>query len=207
MTSLSGKEFNDKYPNTVFYTVLHRNNKHNNVTLLHGLNVDSSVKFYFWEINNLHLNIPNRSYIATITIPQDAFIYIGEDFSTNQIILDLNNKVSVCEFYDWGDNQVCKKIISKNGDLLRYVKNQTEEICIMAVIERNFFDTLKWVKNQTNSICEAAVTRNGHALQFVKHQTDYICELAVQQDGYALVYVRNKTAKICRLAEISKITR
>ncbi len=45
---------------------------------------------------------------------------------------------------------------------------------------------LKYVVNQTDEICKLAVCQDGYALYYVKNQTDEICKLAVQQDGWAL---------------------
>ena len=40
MTTLSGTEFNERYPNTEFYKVLTTDCKHYDFTYQHGLNVD-----------------------------------------------------------------------------------------------------------------------------------------------------------------------
>ena len=40
MITLSGTEFNNKYPNTEFYKVLTKDYKHYGFTYQHGLNVD-----------------------------------------------------------------------------------------------------------------------------------------------------------------------
>jgi hypothetical protein len=48
---------------------------------------------------------------------------------------------------------------------------------------------LKYVKEQTPEICLTAVKQNGYALQYVKEQTPEICLTAVKEDGYALKYV------------------
>ena len=47
----------------------------------------------------------------------------------------------------------------------------------------------RFVKEQTEEICKLAVQQDGIALQFVKEQTEEICKLAVQQNGHALKYV------------------
>jgi hypothetical protein len=40
MTTLSGEQFNETYPNTEFYKVLHKDSIHFGFTYQHGLNVD-----------------------------------------------------------------------------------------------------------------------------------------------------------------------
>ena len=55
--------------------------------------------------------------------------------------------------------------ISTDGNLLQYVKNQTEAICVAAVEQDGY--ALKYVNNQTEAICIAAVKQNGGALRYV----------------------------------------
>ena len=50
------------------------------------------------------------------------------------------------------------KGVQHNGLALKYVKNQTDDICIAAVQQNS--DALKYVKNQTEEICIAAVQQN-----------------------------------------------
>lgn len=68
--------------------------------------------------------------------------------------------------------------VKQNGDILRYVRDQTEEICLLAV------------------------KQDGHALYHVRNQTKEICLEAVKQNGYALMYVENKTYDIRVAASI-----
>ena len=53
-------------------------------------------------------------------------------------------------------------------------------------------DALRYVKEQTEAICMKAVERNGYALRYVKEQTEAICMKAVESDGDALRYVDKK---------------
>jgi hypothetical protein len=48
-----------------------------------------------------------------------------------------------------------------------------------------------YVKNQTEEICHLAVQQNGYALHYVKNQTEEICKLAVQKYYNAFKYIRN----------------
>lgn len=77
-------------------------------------------------------------------------------------------------------------IVTKNTLSL---DNQTDEICLNAVMENGF--DLQFVKKQTRDICLAAVKQNGLALQFVKYKTDEICLAAMQQNQNAFKYLDN----------------
>ena len=59
---------------------------------------------------------------------------------------------------------------------------------------------LQYVKNQTPELCLLAVKQNGIVVHYVKEQTPEICLLAVQQTGYAIEYIRNQTPELCLLA-------
>ena len=55
--------------------------------------------------------------------------------------------------------------VKRNGDALRYVKDQSEAICLEAM-KRNG-DALRYVKDQSEAICLEAVKRNRDALRYV----------------------------------------
>jgi hypothetical protein len=58
-------------------------------------------------------------------------------------------------------------------------------------------EMLKYVINQTQYICLEAVKKDGMALQYVIIQTDEICLEAVKQNYNAFDFVINKTPEIC----------
>ena len=147
MAILSGTEFNEKYPNTEFYKVLTSYCKHYDFTYQHGLNIDhipfnpigecSAGGLYFTELDKLGfwIHAPNSgSYIAKVSIPSNASVYVEKDkFKADQFVLDLDNKVLIEDFYMWENVAFCKLAVSQTGCALRYVKDQTDEICKIAV--------------------------------------------------------------------------
>ena len=86
--------------------------------------------------------------------------------------------------YSWEE---AMKAVKQDWNVLKYIKEQTEEMCIEAV-KQNWY-ALKYVKEQTESICIEAVKQDWHALQYVKEQTESICIEAVKESWYALRYV------------------
>jgi hypothetical protein len=48
-----------------------------------------------------------------------------------------------------------------------------------------------FVKDQTEEICKLAVQQYGYSLQYVKNKTEEICKLAIQQNVKALKYVKH----------------
>lgn len=74
-------------------------------------------------------------------------------------------------------------------NLLQYMHNQTEEICLRGVEQNGM--SLKDAKYQNDEICLAAVKNNGLALQYVKNQTKEICFAAVDEDIKSLMYIHD----------------
>ena len=212
MTTLSGTEFNEKYPNTEFYKVLTTDCKHYDFTYQHGLNIDhipfnptrecSLGGLHFTEVDKVSYWIDRFKsvYIAKVTIPSNASVYVEKDkFKADQFILDLDNKVLIKDFYMWENEEFCKISVSQADTYnLVFVRNQPDEICKLAV--KHDYRALEYVLLQTDEICKIAVSNHGFALEFVKDQTDDICKMALSRHGYGLEFVKVQTDEICKIA-------
>ncbi len=66
-------------------------------------------------------------------------------------------------------NEEALKMVRKDGNDLRFVKEQTPEICLEAVKQNGM--ALRYVKEQTPEICLEAVKQNGYALECVKDKS------------------------------------
>jgi len=104
--------------------------------------------------------------------------------------------MSINDYKEEWDNLPMKKnlrgnealhAVKQNGFSIRYVKEQTPEICLESVKQNGY--SLRFIKEQTPEICLEAVKQNGNSLQYVKEQTKEICLEAVKQDGNSLQYV------------------
>jgi len=205
----SGEEFNEKYKEYEFYKLLKKDLTHFEYTYKDGLNVDvnefnskgecSKGGLYFTEKNKIPMWINSYNFITKCVIPNDAKIYIENNkFKSDKLIVDINNKINICDFFVWDDEFYCKDAVQQNGMSLQFVKEKTEEICKIAV--RQYGKALEFVKEQTDEICKMAVKNDSCALKYVKDQTEEICKLAVQQNGLSLQFVKEQTEEICKLA-------
>ena len=200
-TLLTGEEFNRIHSDTKFYKVLNDSLCHNGFIYKEGLNVDthpftptgtcSAGGLYFCEEDKLiNYLFDYGSIYATVSIPNDALVYKEDNkYKTSRLIL--HNIQPINDLPLWLDTSLTKKWVQKNGYSLQYVKEQTEEMCLLAVQCNG--SALQYVKEQTEEMCRLAVQQNGYALQYVKEQTEEMCRLAVQQNGYALQYVKEQT--------------
>ena len=70
--------------------------------------------------------------------------------------------------------------VKQNGFALKFVKDQTPELCLEAVKQNGI--ALRYVRDQTPEICLEAVKQNGWALQFVKDQTSELFDRMLEEN-------------------------
>ena len=139
-TVLTGEEFNKIYNGVEFYKFLNDDLIHYNFKYNIGLNVDtipfnprgkcSKGGLYFCKKSKCHLFVTEYGHkMALIEIPNNALIYIEEDkFKADKLIITKIN-----DFEDVLDD-FWIELISKNGRALEFVKDQTKEICKLAIL-------------------------------------------------------------------------
>lgn len=95
--------------------------------------------------------------------------------------------------------------------LYQYVRNQTSEICFVAVNKngfqfphigshsnlKTFIENLnkyqcaiQFVQNQTYEICSQSIKHNPNSIMFVKNQTIELCNLAIEGDAFTIKYIK-----------------
>lgn len=79
-------------------------------------------------------------------------------------------------------NNIELKDLMSNGLLLKFVENQTEELCLVAVKQNGL--ALKFVINQTEEICIAAAKQNRDAIPYVK---DKLLRTKLEEDAETLI--------------------
>jgi hypothetical protein len=94
-----------------------------------------------------------------------------------------------------------KDVKSDIGFVLDHMPKHLINDDFCSLIIKDYGLALKYVKNQTPEICLAAVKNSGHALQYVKNQTPEICLAAIKKTRFAIKYVKNKTPEICLAAK------
>jgi hypothetical protein len=89
-------------------------------------------------------------------------------------------------------------VVSKDGMLLRFITDQTPDICEVAV--QNNPMALQYVREQTPELCLNAIRDNGLALEHVRDYTEALGNVAVAQNGLALRFIQRQTVHQCRVA-------
>lgn len=67
--------------------------------------------------------------------------------------------------------------VLNDPEVLQYIKNQTEEICYVAVSQDGL--TLRYVNDQSEEICLTAIRQNPSAIKYVKKLTRTMAEEAI----------------------------
>ena len=73
----------------------------------------------------------------------------------------------------------------------------------MAAVRQNGF-ALKYIREQTAEICHTALQNNPHALKYVLHKTDDLCLQALCLDGTTLQYIYKPTQQMYKVAVKSR---
>lgn len=84
-----------------------------------------------------------------------------------------------------------KHIIKKHVHLIKYVKNQTEDMQLLAVeVEPMLLGDLK---KPSDKVIEKAIIKNPYAIMYVKNQTEEMCKLAISIDPYVIKAIKYQT--------------
>ena len=77
---------------------------------------------------------------------EEIIVHEGRKLKVIAVIEDGKSQEEI--FYEqYSDKKYCLEAIKRNGDALRYVKDQTKEICLEAVKRDGY--ALRYVKDQT----------------------------------------------------------
>ena len=195
----SKKEFYEKFPDYKPFKVMKSSMTHYDYKYNFGLNKIENYKpngecseggFYLCDKSEIIDYISYGENIASVSLPDNALIYL-EDFKIKVSELYLDKIIDIKTFFNNCSYQEQLLYVKDNPLILRYIDNQTDEICKLAVQQNAY--ALFHVKEQTDEICKIAVQKDGYTLCYVKNQTYEICKLAVQQNRWALGYVKNQT--------------
>lgn len=80
-----------------------------------------------------------------------------------------------------------KKAVLNNGRVLRYIDDQTEEMCLSVIKPRS---CMKFIRVFTDAVKNKMVETDGMYLKYINktHQTRELCEKAVEQNPLAVKY-------------------
>jgi competence CoiA-like predicted nuclease len=180
--------------------------------------------------------IKNKTYdLNKKLLDNDNSIFnILEPKTDNLIIYALQNNIDINEyikenptiinFIKKNNYELCKKLLSLNGLLLKYIDMQTDELCIIAI--KNNINAYEYIKNKTYELNKKILNVNGLTIQFIKNIDFNIellliaiannknaikyCDISIlshenlkyflKKDGLLLQYIKEQTEDLCKIA-------
>ncbi len=89
-------------------------------------------------------------------------------------------------------------LVRRNGMLLEYIQEQTEEICIEAIKNNPY--SIVFVKNLTIDLLKLAVNIKPTCICKLTSLSPEFYKVAVETKPYSIMYIKNKTPELCLLA-------
>lgn len=105
--------------------------------------------------------------------------------------------------------EICEEAIRKSGGMaIEFIKNQTQELCDMAVGFSHKNPNLLILKHikpefQTPVLLKAAVTHNPWVISQIKQPTEELSVIAVKHEPRVLREIKEQTPKICYAAVVN----
>lgn len=111
----------------------------------------------------------------------------------NQILEIINN--SGLENLYKNKNDMYIDIIKNNEWIVEYIDMDSLEYEVLLSLLKTSGHILKYIKNQTEELCRTALYKEPWNLKYVINQTDKLCLFAVKQNGKSIEYVKTKQKK------------
>jgi hypothetical protein len=103
----------------------------------------------------------------------------------------------ILKYIDEQTEEVCSKAVEKNAENLKYTKNQTDELCLNAIKKSAHY--ILYVKNANLKLQREAIKRNCFSIKSIKNPDEQIQLEAIK------LYTNNKNLKLSDLTEQFKI--
>ena len=150
VTTVSGKIFNERYNGKRVFSVLLKEDSIDDYGHIcdDGVNEDTNILitnycseggFYFFDERIIGRKIKDcHHFIAKVSIPNDAIVFIDghQSMKCNKLIVE--NKVQISDFYLWDDEDFCKNSAYLNKEALKYVKKNKDELSKMIETTEQF---------------------------------------------------------------------
>lgn len=205
----NGIKFKQQFGN-IFYIPLTHNNKYLEYCYQLGENIDNPIHLdisvfsytkglYFTRLCQVFKDIGLYFNIGIISIPDDAIIYLNNlnnYYRTDKLFIE--QIISKSEFI----NRFPKHSIKHNVEHLQSIKQQTIELCKMAI--NKSWLAIKWIAPHylTSQLCYLVVKKYWQSLQYIPKEwhTQELYQIACQQNGTAIQYIDSQTIELCHLA-------
>jgi hypothetical protein len=118
---------------------------------------------------------------------------------TDRLLFDLSKDGLLIKYIANQTPDMCSIAVNQNPLAILHVTSPTEELWLSAVSKESYL--FRSARNPSNALCWAALKSDPQLLFYMQEQaTEEMCLFAVKSDGLLLKFVKNKTDKICKEA-------
>jgi hypothetical protein len=164
--SIKGKDFKCMYKNEKFVAIFNEQKKIIYPKYFENYVNSQKEEIIFTKIEHADISYLNKQRIASIDNIMDDVdvkVYYNDEYyvsDDNKIMLNFNEIIKKI-------NENPKFYVELNPRLLKFIDNQTEELCLFAVKKDAY--CLIFVKEQTFEICKEACLKNINVIVYVKN--------------------------------------
>lgn len=157
----------------------------------------------FFDINNLLFGMRflcDYKFIRKVEIPDDAIVFISEkEYLSNKIIL--KDKILIEDLEMWNNIDFCIKAMEIDYKLLKFMKNHLNIVDMKTFL--NNPNIIEYIKEPSNEMCLLAIKHSPFLIKYIKNPNLEMCIMAMKKSVYSLKYIDNIDPLI--LMELVKI--
>ena len=90
-----------------------------------------------------------------------------------------------------------KKHVYKNGKLIQFIDNPSEEVGL-AVVSRDPF-SIKYIQNPSEEVQLVAVKKNGFSIHYIQNPSEKVRLAAVRKNAYSIRFIQNPSERVKQL--------
>ncbi len=189
-----------------YVKILPRDMKSKGFSYKEGINTDiipwdenSKMGLHFCDFKYFPLFLHHGELIADVKVLKNN-PKIKTEYGYKSHRIEIINIRPISTLDIWKDIEFCMHAVSLNGDSIKYVKKQTEDMANIAIKNNPY--SLFYINQKiiNTSMCIEAVKQEGLTLAFVpdKLKNNIIVQIAVGNNQYAEQYINSNKA-VCEL--------
>jgi len=130
----------------------------------------------------------------------DKFKIHGDinDLDEQEILEILEHKPDIIKHIKNPTEEMQMLAVKADGRLIKDIKNPSEELQLAAINETP--EAFEFIKNPSEEMQMLAVQENGSAVRFIKNPSEKVQMLAIQKNGYNIRFIDNPTEEMQMLA-------
>lgn len=157
---------------------------------------------HYGDLCTILESFSNIEHIFIVKIPENALVFIGENHYQSDLIKVIK-KLNIMDLEIWKDYDTCRKMIMRTPDVIKYMKDPSENLCCLA-LDRDPY-CIKYI-DQSEKLCLVAINKNAHVLTHIKkkNRTNKIYYEAIKNDSTVINYIDKQELTIDMIEEVAK---